>query len=307
MIYRSNDSVYRDNDWLNIKCVLLRYGDMVISIDKEYIGQFRIDKFSEYYTIGFSNNIIRVRTADYMFLEIHRSQIGEIEYLYDTKKVYMVTMLFRDGHEESFVLNDRDGESYRITSKGDLRIEIGKSDIIRFNYMYVKEATPEHCFGCNYGEDMYSEKDKNIINLYNITESEMVSHDYVIEDSKNELKQILGEIIFNFNGKKLSTAKIIALACAVDVEWMEEGRPTLNIKKYLEYNTAVKKIENFRIQQFKFNDFKNCRVPESNSELREMVKQVCEIHEKDRLVEILNNAYFYDNERPLEELIILSK
>lgn len=264
--------------WLSIKELELKGGIYNIVIDIRNIGLFEMGGFKEYYTKEFIY-ASRVREADYVELDIHESQVGEIELLYRTKDIDSINVIFEDGHVELFRVPEN--QNYRITSTGDLRIEMGLATELQ-EVGTEDSLDDEHCSAVFYGRNffdtfgcikMINEEKHRQIGL----DYEKIDHVEIIKGKTNELLDILGEIV-SCNGKKLSKKKLIALATLVDYT-MEDD---LHISDYT--ILFEEDIRNPRIDSLKSKEYIGREVKDTN--LKQIIRNVYEKYKNKTFVEL---------------------
>lgn len=278
--------------WLNIVELELVVGVNKVVIDMRNIGMFEMNDFSEYYIKGL-NDTVRVREAGYVIIEIHESQVADIEFLYKVKELFgidRINVIFEDGHMEVFAVPDVEHQCYRITSIGDLRIEMGSSTKIYGLFteqnLYYEHSTA-YVFGRNYKEDEYG-----TLCLYNKephreegTLADKIDHPEIIENKTNEFLDILGEIISCLGSKRVNKQRLIAIASIVDYMYAEDLHIHESTVLYSD------RIENERINQFQMSDYIGREVHEP--ELKNLIQSLCKEYKNTKISTLIERVEEY--------------
>ena len=270
-----NESIDKNKEIKQI--ALFTVKNKLIELNVKDLGLFEISGITEGYQSYF-DAIVYVNECKYAFIEILNNKIGEIEYLYKHQDVRMIKLIFKDDSNKSISLPAKG--TYRITELGDLRIELG--DVKLSESEFIKkyrnfEITPNNLINMNYFIDEFG-----FLEYINDTperdvESKFVTGDHkeIIVNQEDKLKCILGEITHAFKGKRLSKPKLAVLASIVDLKLQKEGYERINIDNY---TYRIINIKNERVEQFKFAEYRNKRV--SNSEIKKLIQDTCKEYKK---------------------------
>ena len=280
--------------WLNIVEIELVVGVNKVVIDMRNIGMFEMNDFSESYIKG-----KRIRRVGHVILEIHESQVGDIEYLYRQKDINVINninVIFEDGHMEEFITPNL--QEYRITSTGDLRIEMGHGFKI-YGTLTEKNLQYEHSRGFMFYRNYIEDEDGCLVLVdpepyrEEGVNMDKIDHPEIIENKTNELLDILGEIISCLGSKKVNKQRLIAIASIVDYMYAEDLHIHESTVLYSD------RIENERINQFQMSDYIGREVHEP--ELKNLIQSLCKEYKNtkisiliERVEEYMDIYYFGD-------------
>ena len=276
----SNYNYYEYKPQLNIMEIELQVGRRKVTLDINDIGIFEMSNFSDTYSKS-CMDALRIRKAGHVLIEIHESQVADIEFLYimkDVLGIQRIKVIFEDGHMEEFRVPDIEYQRYRITSTGDLRIDMDKSFTeIECSYtlnQFLNEHSAAYAFGRNYKEDEYGALylyNKEIHREVGLLE-EAVDHPEIIENRTNELLDILGEIISCLGGSRVNRKRLVAIASLTDFIY--------NKDLFIHENTIIytDDIRNYRIEQFLKEDYIGREVHEPG--LKKIITNLCDEYRK---------------------------
>lgn len=284
------DLIYNEEKpWLNIQQLEIVVDKQVVEVEARYLGLFEMSDFKEVY-INSLGSVNRIRTCGYVLIEIHESQIAEIEHLYMNNNINQINVLFDDGHMELFNILQNTFWNCRITSQGDLRIEIGKKQESvdgMINHYRKCESTPDIMFPKNWkyttcGVYEYMEETTRREGTTTLGE---IDYSQKVLERLDLLKDVLGEIVAQCGKKRISKEKLVALATIVDYNFCSNFGEKLHIKEYTdldrkEFGSRLS-IRNSRIGQLKYRDYINRSVNDSG--LKSIIHAVCD--DKDITIE----------------------
>lgn len=293
-----------NNEQKDIISINLEVGLVNVCLDADDIGMFKLSGIREEFGKSL-DTIYHCMYAGYMLIEIHRSQVGEIELLYDKHEhINTVTIYYNDKPSDTFKLAKC--TDARVTSKGDLRLQFGQieGDLENWSNSFIKnEYSPNIIFGRNWTNDKKYLIVENNSNIDLGSGFGAIDHIEIIEDNKDKLKDILGEILNSCGKKKISKAKLIILASIVDIEYEKACLENLGIIKHtILYEDGD--VCNFRIEQFNSQSYAGRRT--ENTNLKEIIQRVCDEYKNtklDKLKDILDELMFPDEDIDYSEEI----
>lgn len=269
--------INKDNSWNNIIGIELGISMHEIIVDSDYIGLFQIEGFHEKYN-NIYGRLSSIKKVDYVLVELHKDLIGEIEFIRNNKKIDYINILFEDGFLET--LSVPKNQNLRVTSLGDLRIEMGEipsysknEDINQINKIFDFSESAE--FGKNWIINnlceqrwLYNEPERTGFN-----ETDKTDYNMMIKVQTENLMDILGEIVRACE-KKIGKEKLIALATILDYNVLD----TINVKQYTFIDDNIR---NIRIEQLISGDYTKRRV--KDNKLKNAIHKVCEDNKKKSL------------------------
>lgn len=286
---RLNDSV----DFIEIKVL-----DKLVTVEGQYLGVFEIFGIKER-IVNSMGEITKLRVPDFIMMEIHESQIGEIELLYNNR-VDSITVVFKNGRTEKYVI-PLVYHHFRVTSTGDLRIELGQRPcmcINEYNPRFLcddklfsmtesiirKEFTPGYMFGKNKVWDTKNERYQILEEKKRQKEISLDMGNYIeLINERTKYLKVLLKAIYKTQ-KNMNLEKLIALATLVDIEYQESLPEAyeydklckkLDISQYTETTVEDKKISNLRIERI-YDEIKNCMdLQEDENELLGNIYGLC--------------------------------
>lgn len=250
----------------SVDYIEIKVDNKIITVEGKFIGAFEIYGIKER-IVNSMGELMKLRVPDFCLIEIHESQIGEIEALHNNR-IDTIGVVYNTGRDEKYVI-PLVYHHFRITSTGDLRIELGQRPCMNLGeynpkfltdsqlfsmteHMLRFEFTPGYMFGKNKVWDYDNSRYKIIEENERKKEANLKkeNHVHLLNERTEQLKDVIRAVQLKTKGSK----RIMALASLVDIKYQESIDPgklqnDLGINQYSIIETSTSDIENFRMER----------------------------------------------------------